>query len=167
MLRFCRCVLSVKATTSNMVYGESGMLPPSIYCSVSAMCVCPWWCHQMETFAALLAFCAGNSPVTGEFPAQKPVTRIFNVFFDLRLNKRLSKQSWGWWFETLSWSLWRHCNASDNIVKQVYNEVLNCASVKLYRLSFTTWITSVSELVDTYLLDTDSLPLVFTSGIQI
>ena len=34
----------------------------------------------------------------------------FGVFFDLRLNKRLSKQSWGWWFETPSWSLWRHCN---------------------------------------------------------
>ena len=36
--------------------------------------------------------CAGNSPVTGEFPAQRPVTRRFDVFFDLRLNKRLSKQ---------------------------------------------------------------------------
>ena len=46
----------------------------------------------------------------GEFPKQKPVTRSFDVFFDLRLNKRFSKQSWGWWFETLSWSLWRHCN---------------------------------------------------------
>ena len=42
---------------------------------------------------ALLAICAGNSPVTGEFPAQRPVTRSFDVFFDLRLNKRLSKQS--------------------------------------------------------------------------
>ena len=31
-------------------------------------------------------------------------------FFYLRLNKRLSKQSWGWWFETLSCPLWRHCN---------------------------------------------------------
>ena len=46
----------------------------------------------------------------GEFPAQRPVTRSFDVFFDLRLHKRLSKQPWGWWFETLSWSLWRHCN---------------------------------------------------------
>ena len=50
----------------------------------------------METFSALLAICAGNSPVTGEFPAQRPVTQIFDVFFDLRLNKRLSKQWWGW-----------------------------------------------------------------------
>ena len=68
-----------------------------------------WWRHQMETFSALLAICAGNSPVPGEFPSQRPVTRSF-VFFDLRLNKRLSKQSWCWLFETLSRSLWRHCN---------------------------------------------------------
>ena len=43
----------------------------------------------------------------GEFPTQRPVTRRFDVFFDLRLNKWLSKQPWGWWFETPSWSLWR------------------------------------------------------------
>ena len=46
----------------------------------------------------------------GDFPTQRPVTLSFDVFFDLRLNKRLSKQPWGWWFETPSWSLWRHCN---------------------------------------------------------
>ena len=47
----------------------------------------------------------------GEFTGpQRPVTRSFEVFFDLRLNKRLSKQSWGRWFETLSCPLWRHCN---------------------------------------------------------
>ena len=45
----------------------------------------------MDTFSALLALCVGNSPVTGEIPAQSPVTRSFDVFFDLRLNKRLSK----------------------------------------------------------------------------
>ena len=71
---------------------------------------CAQWRHQIETFSALLALCAGNSPVIGEFPSQSPVTRSFDVFFDLRLNKRLSKQSWGWWFETPSRSLWRHCN---------------------------------------------------------
>ena len=69
-----------------------------------------WWRHQMETFSVLLDICAGNSPVTGEFPSQRPVTRSFDVFFDLRLNKRLSKQSRSWWFETLSLPLWRHCN---------------------------------------------------------
>ena len=46
----------------------------------------------METFSTLLAICAGNSPVPGEFPAQRPVTRSFDVSFDLRLNKPLSKQ---------------------------------------------------------------------------
>ena len=46
----------------------------------------------METFSALLAICAGNSPVPGEFPAQRPVTRNFDVFFGLRPNKLLSKQ---------------------------------------------------------------------------
>ena len=47
--------------------------------------VLPWWRHQMDTFSALLALCAGNSPVTREFPAQRPVTRSFDVLFDLRL----------------------------------------------------------------------------------
>ena len=71
----------------------------------------PWWCHRMKIFSALLAICVGNSSVTGEFPAQRPVTRSFDVFFDLRMNKRLSKPSWGWWFETPSRPLWRHCDA--------------------------------------------------------
>ena len=51
-----------------------------------------WWRHQMEAFSALLAIFAGNSPVPGEFPSQRPVTRSFDVFFDLRLNKRLSNK---------------------------------------------------------------------------
>ena len=66
--------------------------------------------HQMETFYALLAICAGNSPVPGEFPSQRPVTRSFDVFFALPLNNGLSKQSWGWWFETQLHPLWRNCN---------------------------------------------------------
>ena len=61
-----------------------------------------WRRHQMETFSALLTLCAGNSPVTGEFPSQRIVTQSFDVFFGLRLKKRLSKQSRGWWFETPS-----------------------------------------------------------------
>ena len=48
---------------------------------------------------------------TGEFPAQRPGTRSFDVFFDLRRNKQLSKQSRGWWFDTPSLSLWRQCNS--------------------------------------------------------
>ena len=69
----------------------------------------------METFSALLAICAENSPVTGKFSAQRPVTRSFDVLFDLRLNNRLSKQSWGWWFETQSRPLWRHCSVLNSI----------------------------------------------------
>ena len=68
------------------------------------------WHHQMETFSAFLALCEGNSQVTGEFPSQRPVTQSFEVLFDLRLNKRLSKQSRRRWFETPSPPLWRHCN---------------------------------------------------------
>ena len=67
---------------------------------------------KMETFSTLLALCAGNSPVPGEFPAQRPVTRSFDGFFYLRPNKRLSKQCWVWLFETPSSPLWRHCNAN-------------------------------------------------------
>ena len=88
-----------------------------------------WWRHQMETFSALLVLCAGNSSVTGEFPAQRPVTQSFGVFFDLRLNKRLGKQSWGWWFEAPSRSVWRHCNdiAESHVNKSSYSHhSLNC-----------------------------------------
>ena len=71
----------------------------------------------METFSALLAVCEGNSPFTGEFPPQKPVTKNFDVFFDERLNKQLSKQPWGWWFVTPLRSLWRYCNVTILIMR--------------------------------------------------
>ena len=64
----------------------------------------------------------GNPPVTGAFRSQSPVMRTFDVFFDLRLNKRLSTQSRRRWFETPSRSLWRHCNG-DNLINgpwQIY-----------------------------------------------
>ena len=53
--------------------------------------------------------CAGNSSVLRWIPTKWPVMRSFDVFFDLRPNIRLSKQSWGWWFETPSRQLWRLC----------------------------------------------------------
>ena len=65
----------------------------------------------------------------GEFPTQRPATRSFDVFLDLRLNKRLSKQPWGWWFETPSWSLWRHCNV-------IWHGLLLC-KVIWYQISIT------------------------------
>ena len=96
-----------------------------------------WWRHQMETFSALLAICAGNSPTTGEFPTQRPVTRSFDVFLDLCLNKRLSKQSWGWWFETPLHPLWRQCNLyltdADTTTPDKYERAIE----ELKRLKFT------------------------------
>ena len=70
----------------------------------------------METFSASLALCAGNSPVTGEFPPQRPGTRSFDVPFDLRLNQKMSKQWRRRWFETPSRSLWRHCNVTGAVL---------------------------------------------------
>ena len=91
---------SVGASTGTVMT----QFPPRIYIS--------WQRHQMETFTALPVLCEGNSPVNGEFPSQRPVTRNFDVFFDLLPNNRLSKQSWGWWFETQSRSLW--CQRNDH-----------------------------------------------------
>ena len=87
----------------------------------------------METFSALLGLCAGNSPVPGEFPAQRPVTRSFDAFFDLCLNKRLSKQSRGWWFETPSGSLWRHCN------ENMLHRILMLTTGVLFIFTLKTW----------------------------
>ena len=89
-----------------------------------------WWRHQMETFSALLVLCEGNSPVTGEFPSQRPVMWSFDVFFDLRLNKRLSKQSRRWWFETPSCLLWRHCN--DVISGKVLDSSVGVVSIEIF-----------------------------------
>ena len=60
-------------------------------------------------FRAVGPLC-GNSQVPGEFPVQRPVTRSFNLFFDLRLNRQSSKQWRRRWFETPSRSLWHYCN---------------------------------------------------------
>ena len=92
-----------------------GMTPCDVsrslhWCWQRSMTPSAWWHHQMETFSMSLAICAGNSPLTSEFPAQRPVMRSFDVFFDLHLNKRLSKQWWSWWFEMLSCPFWHHCN---------------------------------------------------------
>ena len=100
----------------------------------------------MEALSASLALCAGSSPVTGELPTQRPVTRSFDVFFDLRLNKRLSKQSRGWWFEMPSRLLWRNCNGiwmesfNDHVYqrKMVLDGMLslqNCPYSKLLKYS--------------------------------
>ena len=111
LVQVMACCLSQCWPKPISVYGVTNeFLVDSCHSYIQAWHSC--WRHQMETFSALLAICAGNSPVSGEFPAQRPVTRSFDVFFDLRLNIWLSKQSWGWWFETPSRPLWRHCNVT-------------------------------------------------------
>ena len=70
----------------------------------------PWWRHQMEAFSAWLPLCAGNSPVTDELPTQRPVTRSFDVFFDMRLEKN------GWVNTGEAGDLRRHCAHYDVIV---------------------------------------------------
>ena len=70
------------------------------------------WKH----FPRYWLLCAGNSPITDEFPSQRPVTQSFDVFFDQHLNKRLSKQWWGWWFETPLHPSWRHCNVVSSFI---------------------------------------------------
>ena len=85
-----------------------------------------WWRHQMEIFSALQFTGHRWQPPPPPPPThthththnthtQTPVTRSFGALFDLRLNKRLSKQSWGWWFEAPSLSIWRHCNVINPI----------------------------------------------------
>ena len=71
-----------------------------------------WWRHQMEIFSALLALCVGvhRSPVNSPHKGQWRGALMFSLI--CALNKRLSKQSWDWWFETPSRSLWRHCNVT-------------------------------------------------------
>ena len=70
----------------------------------------------------------------GEFPTQRPVTRSFDVYFDLRLNKRLCKQSRGWWFETLLCPLWCHSNGMQGLGIFVYciNKLLKLNSYKIW-----------------------------------
>ena len=69
---------------------------------------------KMETFSALLALCEGNPPVTGGFPSQRPVTRSFDVLFDLRR-----------WFETPLRSLWRHCKVTTELSGTILMTILH------------------------------------------
>ena len=91
-----------------------------LYFSTDAVTVHLWWFHQIEPFSALLALC------DRWIPSQKSVTRSFDILFDLRLNKWLSKQSWGWWFETRHRA---HCNAIHSQCLQAIFEIDNWLSV--------------------------------------
>ena len=111
---FAHCVILDRVSSGVDLQGCKTLLMLCCFKLQNRLLLYTWWRHQMETFSTWLALCAGNLPVTSEFPPQRPVTRSFDVFFDLRLNKRLSRQSWGWWFATLSHPLWRHCNEVTN-----------------------------------------------------
>ena len=112
-----------------------------------------WWRHPMETSSALLALCAGNLPATGVFPTQGPVTRSFDVFFDLRPNKRLSKHSWGWWFETPSRSLWRQRNNKAGLYLRVRFSGVGChylvSLVMLLLMSY--FIMAITSFTDLFM----------------
>ena len=154
----------------------SNRAPESLVNADGWICHEPWWRHQMETFSALLAICAGNSPVTGEFPAQRPVTRSFGVFFDLRLNKRLSKQSWGWCVKMLSPPLWRHNNGSQ-VAKWIGQTLAQHWHIHpdvestLIRLTLLSWIPKLQHIVNMlvgHIVYRDSLYLNTTGkGMQI
>ena len=74
-----------------------------------------WRRHQKETFSASLTTCERNPQVTDGFPSQRRGTRRFDIFFDVRLNKRLGKHSRRWWFETSRRSWWHNCNDMHHI----------------------------------------------------
>ena len=86
-----------------------------------------WWRHQMKTFSVSLAFCVGNSPVTGEFPSQRPVMWSFDISFDLCINKWLSKNSRRRWFEMPLHELWCHCNGK--LLAEVKTYVVCCTYI--------------------------------------
>ena len=91
---------------------RAGHFTLDAYASRPVACYQNW--HDMMTssngniFHVTGPLC-GEFTGAGEFPTQRPVTRSLDVFFGLRLNKPLSKQSWGWWLGTPSHSLWRYC----------------------------------------------------------
>ena len=94
----------------------------------------PWGALHNTLFSMMTSSNGNIFRVTGHLcgkftgprwiPAQRPVTRSFDIFFDLRLNKRLSKQPWGWWFETPAWSLWRHRNGYTRSLKYTLMKLL-------------------------------------------
>ena len=85
----------------------------------------------------------GNPPVTGAFPSQRPVTRNFDVSFDITspdLNKWLSKQSRRRWFETPSHSLWRQCNAHVLVIHTSSHHYVNVTSLRRLYVISTWWL---------------------------
>ena len=80
--------------------------------------------------SALLAICAGNSPVAGDFPTQRPVTRSFDVFFALRLNKGCVNNREG--------GDLRRYRTHYGVI------VMTCSRIVLFDLVVFVWITSLT-----------------------
>ena len=78
---------------SKIVDGTCFWVDLSYSTNIALFCPTCMMTSSNEAFSALLAFCKRNQPITGAFLSQRPVTRSFDVFFDVRLNKRLNKQS--------------------------------------------------------------------------
>ena len=95
----------------------------------------------MKLFSALVAICKGNPPVTDGFPSHRPVAQSFDIFFSVRLNKRLSRPSRFWLFQTPSRSLWRHCNC---IPKHTPIGKLLISVTVLYRPNLLTFLWVIS-----------------------
>ena len=96
------------------------MCHPQMLCLAQIVCIMNFIAGLFQA-VAMVTSSNGNifrftGHLCGEFtgprwiPHTKASDADFDVYFDLRLNKRLSKQSWGWWFETPSRPLWRHRN---------------------------------------------------------
>ena len=76
-------------------------------------------------------------------PSQWPVTGALMFPLIYALIKRLREQSWGWWFETSSRSLWRHCN-ENQITFKVYNQQSNSASTNRTSCRRALWLAAIS-----------------------
>ena len=116
------------------------------------------WCHCNEMTDSSVMMTSSNGNIfrvtghlcgeftgPGELPAQRPVTRSFDVFFDLSLNKRLSKQSRGWWFETQSRPLWRLCNGdkeTNGFPSYWYVSKIVCFMIVMWHLCYVIWFMS-------------------------
>ena len=158
MQRYFRSMLVSEDNTRILLHLKLYVKSLFLYCFMKEVLHHPWWRHQMETSSASLAICAGNWGIhrSGEFPTQRPVTRSFDVFFDLPLNKRLNRQWWGWWFEMLSHTLWRHHNVCARLI-QVLPQ-LNVSEHRPYRIMSRRW----SDLFLTRRLDKPRMALEYS-----
>ena len=106
-------------------------------CFPLSLCNCMMTSSNRNILRVTGHLCGEFTGPHGEFPAQGPLTRSLNVFFDLGLNKWLSKQSWGLWFETLLCPLWRHCNSlSFHLSGPLCQSVFFCLFLSRPSLSF-------------------------------